>query len=127
METKVDIFLIVSTKTKGRIKKASYQYILACGGHSRTGGGELTDTTGNRLALTCAAEALLRMTKPSMITIHTDSRYLINGCRSLHDWKKNGWGRPGGGLKNADLWQQLDAAKKGHAIQWCFENMDIYK
>lgn len=122
MEPKVDIFLIVSSKTPGKIKKASYQYILVYNGRSRSQNGELTNTTGGRLILTCAIEALKRMTKLSMITIHTDSYYLINGYKSLQARKGQG-----GMLKNDDLWQQLAAVKKGHAIQWCFENMDLYK
>lgn len=121
----VDIFLVISSHSPGKIKKAWYKYILVCNGRTLEDKGELTNTTGNRLALTCVNEALGRMNRPSMITIHTDSGYLTNN--RLQSWKENGWKRPGGELKNADLWQQFDALQKGHAIRWHYENMDKYR
>lgn len=120
---KVDIFLLTSTKSMGKIKKAGYRYILIYNGHTQEGKGTQEETTGNRLILTCAIEALKRMTKLSMITIHTDSGYFINGHKKLQTWKQNGWK----GIKNVDLWQQFDKAQKGHAIQCCYEDMSIYK
>lgn len=122
----VDIFLTISTKAPST-KKASYKYILACNGHTLTGTGDLTNTTGHRLVMTCAIEALKRMKKPAMITIHTDCRYLINGHRNLQIWKEAGWTRATGELKNADLWQQLFELQKGHAVRYRYENMESYK
>ncbi len=121
----VDIFLVISSRTPGKTKKAGYRYILVCNGHSIDGYGELTDTTGHRLVMTCAIEALKRMTKPAMITIHTDCRYLINN--KMQDWKAAGWKRQGGNLKNADLWQQLYDLQKPHAVRYHFENMALYR
>lgn len=121
----VDIFLIISSRSPGKTKKAWYKYILVCNGRSLEDKGELKETTGHRLLLTCAIEALKRMTKPSMITIHTDCRYLINN--HMQEWKDAGWKRPGGELKNADLWQQLYALQKSHAVRYHFENMDKYR
>lgn len=121
----VDIFLVISSRTPGKQKKAGYKYILVCNGHTLEGNGELKDTTGHRLVMTCAIEALKRMTKPSMITIHTDCRYLINN--KMKEWKDAGWKRQGGELKNADLWQQLYELQKPHAVRYNFENMDKYR
>lgn len=121
----VDIFLVISSRTPGKQKKAGYKYILVCNGYTLEGNGELKDTTGHRLAMTCEIEALKRMTKPSMITIHTDCRYLINN--KMKEWKDAGWKRQGGELKNADLWQQLYELQKPHAVRYHFENMDKYR
>lgn len=121
----VDIFLVISSRTPGKTKKADYKYILVCNGRSVEGTGELTDTTGHRLVMTCAIEALKRMTKPSMITIHTDCRYLLNN--KMQEWKEAGWRRQGGELKNADLWQQLYDLQKQHAVRYHYENMDKYR
>lgn len=120
----VDIFLVISSRTPGKQKKAGYKYILVCNGRTLEGSGELKDTTGHRLLLTCAIEALKRMTRPSMITIHTDCRYLINN--KMQEWKDAGWKRQGGELKNADLWQQLYNLQKPHAVRYHFENMDKF-
>lgn len=125
---KVDIFLVLSTRATGKIKKAEYKYILVCNGHSLTGNGTVTDTTGNRLALICTTEALKRMNKASLITIYTDSYYLINGYKNLEARKANGWKRPGGQtVKNADLWQQLHELQKIHAVRYQFEDMEKYR
>ena len=39
----------------------------------------------------------------------------------MFNWKKNGWKtsakQP---VKNADLWQELDAESKRHEIEWCW-------
>lgn len=121
----VDIFLVISSRTPGKTKKAGYKYILVCNGRSVEGTGELTDTTGHRLVMICAIEALKRMTKPSMITIHTDCRYLINN--KMQEWKDAGWKRQGGELKNADLWKQLYDLQKPHAVRYHYENMDNYR
>lgn len=125
----VGVFLLTSSQTPGKIKKGDYRYILVCHGkgESREGSGILFDTTGNRLILTCAIEALGRITRPCMITIHTDCRYLINSHGQLERWKSAGWKRPSGELKNADLWQQLHKALKEHLVRYRFENMDKYR
>lgn len=122
----VDIFLVISSRAPGKQRKAKYRYILVCNGRSAEGSGELSDTTGHRLLLTCAIEALKRMTKPSMITIHTDCGYLINN--RLQEWKESGWKRTDGKeLKNEDLWQQFYDLQKPHAIRYRFECMEMYK
>ena len=50
----------------------------------------------------------------------TDSQYVRQGITEwMINWKKRGWKtaakQP---VKNADLWQQLDAATQGHQIDW---------
>lgn len=82
-------------------------------------GGE-ADTTNNRMELLAAINALEALDRASPITIVTDSQYVKNGVTSwIHGWKKNGWKtaakKP---VKNADLWQQLDAAQARHKVTW---------
>lgn len=82
-------------------------------------GGE-AETTNNRMELMAAIMALETLAKPSAITIVTDSAYVKNGVTSwLQGWKRNGWKtaarKP---VKNADLWQRLDAAQARHSVTW---------
>jgi len=82
-------------------------------------GGE-ADTTNNRMELMAAISALESLTRPSEITIVTDSAYVKNGVTGwIHGWKRNGWKtadrKP---VKNADLWQRLDAAQARHQVVW---------
>ena len=82
-------------------------------------GGEV-ETTNNRMELTAAIMALESLDRPSRITIVTDSTYLRDGISGwIHGWKRNGWKtaakKP---VKNADLWQRLDAAQARHEVLW---------
>ena len=53
-------------------------------------GGEAA-TTNNRMELMAAISALEALTRPSAITITTDSAYVKNGVTGwIHGWKKNG-------------------------------------
>jgi ribonuclease HI len=83
-------------------------------------GGEPAPTTNNRMELMAAIRALESLTRPVSVRLHTDSVYLRSGVTSwLAGWKRNGWltadRKP---VKNADLWQRLDAATREHRIEW---------
>jgi ribonuclease HI len=82
-------------------------------------GGEAL-TTNNRMELLAAIHALEALSKPSAITIVTDSAYVKNGITGwMHGWKRNGWKtaakQP---VKNVELWQRLDEAQKRHDVTW---------
>ena len=77
-------------------------------------------TTNNQMELLAAISALESLTKPSRITIVTDSAYVKDGITSwIHGWKKRGWktaaNKP---VKNEDLWKRLDAATQAHQVTW---------
>ena len=82
-------------------------------------GGE-AETTNNRMELMAAITALETLSRPSRITIVTDSSYVMDGLTKwIHGWKRNGWKtaskKP---VKNVELWQRLDAAQATHDVAW---------
>ncbi|MDX2482832.1 MAG: ribonuclease HI [Pseudodonghicola sp.] len=82
-------------------------------------GGEAA-TTNNRMELLAAINALESLTRPTELTIITDSNYVKNGITGwIFGWKKNGWKnaakKP---VKNVELWQRLDAAQHQHKVTW---------
>ncbi|MCQ8780735.1 ribonuclease HI [Mangrovibrevibacter kandeliae] len=84
-------------------------------------GGEAV-TTNNRMELTAAIEALTMLKRACAVDLHSDSQYLRDGITKwIHGWKKNGWKtadkKP---VKNAELWQALDAQRQRHdvAFRW---------
>ena len=82
-------------------------------------GGE-AQTTNNRMELMAAISALESLSRPTRITVVTDSAYVKNGVTGwIHGWKRNGWKtaakKP---VKNKDLWQALEEACKRHDIEW---------
>lgn len=82
--------------------------------------GGAAETTNNRMELTAAIEALNALTKPSNLTIVTDSSYVKDGITKwMHGWKRNGWRTAAKKeVKNVDLWQQLDEAQARHTVAW---------
>jgi ribonuclease HI len=67
-----------------------------------------------------AISALEALKKPARVDIHTDSEYVQKGISAwINGWKRNGWRtsakQP---VKNADLWQRLDAAQARHEVHW---------
>ncbi|WP_225026274.1 ribonuclease HI [Xinfangfangia pollutisoli] len=82
-------------------------------------GGE-AQTTNNRMELMAAISALESLTRPSALTIVTDSAYVKNGVTEwIHGWKRNGWRTAARApVKNAELWQRLDAAQATHQVTW---------
>lgn len=124
----VSIFIVTSTRSPGKTRKAWYRYILVCEGASREKKVQVTSTTGHRLVLECVVAALKRMTRPAMITFWTDCHYFANGQRRLAVWKENGWKRPDGKeVRNLDLWQQIEELLRPHAVSFRVENMERYK
>ncbi len=84
-------------------------------------GGE-AETTNNRMELTAVIEALAALKRPCRVTLYLDSEYVRKGITEwLPGWKARGWRtaarQP---VKNADLWQRLDALVQGsgHQIEW---------
>ncbi|CUJ82868.1 ribonuclease HI [Shimia thalassica] len=82
--------------------------------------GGAPETTNNQMELMAAIMALEALSKPSRITVITDSTYVKNGVTGwIFGWKKNGWKtasrKP---VKNAELWKRLDAAQAGHQVTW---------
>ena len=82
-------------------------------------GGE-AQTTNNRMELMAAIQALEALKAESEITIVTDSTYLRDGITKwIHGWKRNGWKTAAKkDVKNADLWQRLDAVQARHRVSW---------
>ncbi len=93
---------------------------LASGGHDKELFGGEPNTTNNRMELTAVIEALASLKRTCDVTIHTDSEYVRKGITEwIHGWKKRGWTtadrKP---VKNAELWQRLDALRKLHQVEW---------
>ncbi|MDX0329297.1 ribonuclease HI [Sinorhizobium meliloti] len=83
------------------------------------------DTTNNRMELTGllkGIEAAKALGAPAVLWC--DSQYAVKGANEwMHNWKKQGWKKPGSDeLKNIELWQSIDAALSGAdqiIIRWC--------
>lgn len=94
--------------------------LLRYGGTEKELSGGECETTNNRMELMGAIAALESLTKPSRVRLYTDSQYVQKGASEwLAGWVKKGWKtadkKP---VKNADLWQRLQAAMAQHQVEF---------
>jgi len=115
---RVDIF--TDGACSGNPGPGGWGALLRYGKHEKEISGGEAATTNNRMEIMAAIKALQSLTKPSAVTIHTDSRYLMDGATKwLERWKANGWKtadkKP---VKNDDLWRALENAVAPHDVTW---------
>lgn len=94
--------------------------ILRWRGHEKELSGAEPETTNNRMELMAAIRALESLKRPMDVALTTDSQYVRKGITEwLPMWHKRGWKtaskKP---VKNADLWQRLEAAAREHRVSW---------
>lgn len=89
--------------------------ILSGGRRVKEISGGHTKTTNNRMELTAVLEALRCLKRPSVVSVYSDSRYVIDGASLwLSRWQESDWRR----VKNQDLWETLVPLTKAHEIHW---------
>lgn len=105
---------------KGNPGRGGWGALLRYGPHEKELFGGEALTTNNRMELTAVIRALQALTRPSEVTVHTDSQYVQKGITEwIAGWKTRGWKtsdrKP---VKNEDLWRELDAQVSAHRVQW---------
>tara|TARA_B110000438_G_scaffold198156_1_gene189658 strand:- start:6699 stop:7157 length:459 start_codon:yes stop_codon:yes gene_type:complete len=78
------------------------------------------DTTNNRMEMQAVIEGLKALSRPSTVTVYTDSQYVQKGITEwINGWKARGWKtaakKP---VKNVDLWLELDETQERHSVTW---------
>ena len=115
---RVDIF--TDGACKGNPGPGGWGAILRMGNHEKELSGGEAETTNNRMEMTAVIRALNALNEHCAVTIHTDSRYVIDGMTKwLEGWKRKGWvnasKQP---VRNQDLWHDLIEAVLHHQIEW---------
>lgn len=83
-------------------------------------GGE-NPSTNNRMELTAVISALSLTKNSDLLSVKTDSRYVIDGFEKgwVANWKRNGWRTASGqAVKNKELWEALYALVSLRKITW---------
>ena len=115
-----DVDLFTDGACSGNPGPGGWAAILRMGERERELSGGEHATTNNRMELMGVISGLEALKRPCTVTVHTDSKYVLEGASKwIHGWKKNGWRtadrKP---VKNVELWQRLDAAQKRHKLRW---------
>ena len=105
---------------KGNPGPGGWGAILRKGKHEKEMSGHEAETTNNRMEMTAVIRALRALREPCDVTLHTDSRYVIDGMTKwIEGWKRKGWvnasKQP---VRNQDLWHDLIEAALHHRIEW---------
>ena len=116
--TKVEIF--TDGACKGNPGPGGWGALIRFGTAEKELSGGEPLTTNNRMELTAAIEGLNALKRPCIVTLSTDSRYVMDGLTKwIKGWQRNGWKtaakQP---VKNADLWQALLDAAEPLRIEW---------
>jgi ribonuclease HI len=100
-----------------------YGAVLLYGEHRKEISGGFRKTTNNRMELLACIEALKALKYPCCVTLHSDSRYVVDGIEKgwAKRWRSKGWMRnKEEAAKNADLWARLLSLCETHkvAFKW---------
>jgi len=76
--------------------------------------------TSNAMELWAVVKGLQALRRPSRVTVHTGSKYVLEGAtRWLASWERNGWrtrdGRP---VKHREIWEELARTVGDHDVTW---------
>ena len=105
---------------KGNPGPGGWGAVLRSGSHEKQIHGGEKLTTNNRMEISAVIFALRSLKQRSTVELWTDSQYVQKGVTEwLEGWKKRGWRTASKDpVKNADLWQELDALLPDHEISW---------
>lgn len=115
-----DVVVHTDGACRGNPGPGGWGALLVYGDHRRELFGGDAHTTNNRMELLAAIRALESLRQPCRVQLYTDSNYVRQGITDwLPRWQKNGWRTAGRKpVKNADLWQRLDALNQTHEVAW---------
>ena len=118
MDIQVEIY--TDGACKGNPGRGGWGALLRSNGQEKELYGGEPVTTNNRMELMAVIAALNALTRPCDVVVYTDSQYVQKGISEwIHNWKKRGWKTASKEpVKNADLWQQLDASRERHQVEW---------
>ena len=120
---RVDLF--TDGACRGNPGPGGWGLILRFDGREKELAGGEKDTTNNRMELTAVIRGLEALNKPCRLTVHTDSRYIVDAFEKgwLDNWIARGWRRAaskgqGKPVLNVDLWQRLLELIDKHQVQF---------
>ncbi|MDE2901348.1 MAG: ribonuclease HI [Chloroflexota bacterium] len=98
-----------------------YGVVMLSGDHRRELSGGFRLTTNNRMEILACIVALEALNRPCRITLHSDSRYVVDAVSKgwARKWRSNGWMRnKRERALNPDLWERLLDLVAEHDVEF---------
>ena len=121
MSDSPDVTIHTDGACLGNPGPGGYGIILDYQGRRKELSGGYTLTTNNRMELLAAIVSLETLNRPSNVTLHSDSRYLVDAVSKgwAVRWRRNGWMRnKREAAVNPDLWERLLNLLERHNVEF---------
>jgi len=109
-ELRKNVVIYTDGACMGNPGPGGYGVVLLYDRHRKELSGGFRRTTNNRMEMMAAIVGLQALNQPCEVTLHSDSKYLVDAMAQgwAKKWQANGWKRNKKDYaKNPDLWQQL--------------------
>ncbi|MCW5940314.1 MAG: ribonuclease HI [Fimbriimonadaceae bacterium] len=106
---------------KGNPGPGGYAALLLCGDKRKEVAGGFRLTTNNRMEIMACIAALEKLRYPSVVTLTSDSRYVVDAMTKgwAKSWRAKGWKRGSNEpAQNPDLWERLLALCETHQVRF---------
>jgi ribonuclease HI len=116
-----EIIIYTDGASKGNPGEGGWAAVLTSGKNQKEIWGYVKTATNNQMELTAAIEAFKCLKMPCVVTLISDSKYLVDAFRNnwIDSWLKNNWITSSGSpVKNQELWEELLKVTKTHIITW---------
>lgn len=114
-----DVTIYTDGACSGNPGPGGWAAILCYKGVEKEISGGERETTNNRMELTAVIRALALLNQPCAVTVYTDSQYISRAITEgwLKKWKAADFTKKGG-LKNAEMWRELDGLLVKHDVSF---------
>lgn len=119
MKKRVEIF--TDGACSGNPGPGGYGVVLKYGEHIKELSGGEEQTTNNRMELTAVIVSLEALKEPCLVTLTTDSKYVVDGIEKgwAKSWRENGWKKKDKKpALNPDLWGKLLDLLEVHEVRF---------
>ncbi len=114
-----EVAIFTDGACSGNPGKGGWGAILRYGTNEKELYGGDANTTNNRMELTAVIQALTALKEPCVVTLTSDSKYVIDAITKgwVYSWQKNGWRKADKKpALNVDLWEQLLPLLEKHRV-----------
>lgn len=104
---------------RGNPGAGGYGVILEYAGNEKEISKGFPNTTNNRMELTAAIVGLEALKEPCEVTLHSDSKYLVDAIKKgwLKNWQAKNWKKSDKKpVLNTDLWKRLIPQLEKHSV-----------